>query len=249
MVTTDDATAQHVRRTLHALELLAEGPQSQADLARRLAVHRRTVRRLIARLVEEGYAEGVPRGRHVVYVATPRLAVLGRRVAEQLDVVALGRRRLASIDGDGVTGRFVALVDGDGVRLAYTEGVAEQLPSVGPLHATAAGKVFLSADTALLETVLNRELLAFTSATLTTRADLLLALATVRAQGFAMERGEHRGDVHAVASGVRDHAGRVVAALGVTVRADRDARQLGSSLREAAAAFSREIGGGERSRD
>jgi DNA-binding IclR family transcriptional regulator len=240
--TSDDATAQHVRRTLQALELLAEGPQSQADLARRLAVHRRTVRRLLARLVEEGYAEATQRGRQVAYAATPRLAVLGRRVADGLDLVALGRRHLAALDGELVGARFIALQEGDGVRLAHVEGATASLPRLGPLHATAAGKVFLSADTELLGEVLNHELLAFTAATLVTRADLLLALASVRTQGYALEDGEHRAGVRAVASGVRDHVGRAVAALGVTPLPGEGAEPLGPLVRAAALDFSAEIG-------
>lgn len=248
----DDAAGQHVLRTLRALELIAEGPQTQADVARRLVVHRRTARRLLARLVDEGYAEATQRGRHVAFAATSRLAVLGRQVADGLDLVAIGRRHLATIAGDGVGARFVALLGHDGVRLAHVEAAAgsdaarasTRLPALeGPLHATAAGKVFLSADTALLGEVLNRELLAFTAATLVTRGDLLLELATVRTRGWAVEDGEHRVGERAVASGVHNHVGSVVAALGAVPAESSGLDDLGAIVRDAARAFSREIGG------
>jgi DNA-binding IclR family transcriptional regulator len=250
MATRDDAAAQHVIRALRALELLAEGGQTQATLARRLGVHRRTARRLLGRLVEQGYAEATSRGRHVAYVPTPRLAVLGRQVADGLDLLALGRRHLASITSSSAGSRFIAMLDGAGVSVQYVEAVdqsrhlaaAEQPARHAPLHATAAGKVFLSADTALLDEVLNQELLAFTERTLVVRADLLLDLAAARAQGYAVEDGEHRAAARAVAAGVVNHVGRTAAAIGATAVRGASLEELGEQVREVARGFSREIG-------
>jgi DNA-binding IclR family transcriptional regulator len=246
----EDATAQHVRRTLRTLELLAEGPQTQADLARELIVHRRTARRLLARLVHEGYAEASDRGRHVAYRATSRLAVLGRQVAQGLDLLAIGRRHIAGLDPSQVGARFVALLDDGAVWLAHVDEPADVDPraSAGvltrraPLHATAAGKVFLAADTALVGEILNRELLAYTSRTLVTRADLLLDLATARERGYAVEDEEHHVEVRAIASPVVDHVGRVVAALGAVASSGVSLSGAGDHVREAALACSREIG-------
>ena len=246
----EDATAQHVRRTLRVLELLAEGPQTQAAVARELVVHRRTARRLLARLVDEGYAEPAAGGRHVAYRATSRLAVLGRQVAEGLDLLAIGRRHVAGLDPALAGARFVALLDDGAVSLVHVEdpapvdahASAHALPLTGPLHATAAGKVFLSADTALLGEVLNQELLAYTARTPVRRADLLLELANVRERGYAIEDGEHRADVQTVASGVVDHVGRVVAALGAVPAPDTGLEQLGGLVHAAALTCSREIG-------
>jgi IclR family KDG regulon transcriptional repressor len=246
----EDATAQHVRRTLRALELLAAGPQTQADVARELAVHRRTARRLLARLVDEGYAEAAPGGRHVAFHATSRLAVLGRQVADSLDLLEIARRHLADCAPDRAGARYVALLDDGGVALAHVEepaGVdpragAGVLTRTGPLHATAAGKVFLSADTALLGEVLNQELLAYTARTHVTRADLLLDLATARERGYAVEDGEHHAGVRAVASPIVDHVGRVVAALGAVPAPEAAIEEAGAAVRDAARACSREIG-------
>jgi IclR family transcriptional regulator, acetate operon repressor len=246
----EDATAQHVRRTLRALELLAAGPQTQADVARELAVHRRTARRLLARLVDEGYAEPTPDGRHVAFRATSRLAVLGRQVADSLDLLEIARRRLADCAPERAGARYIALLDDGGVTLAHVEepaGVdpragAGLLTRSGPLHATAAGKVFLSADTALLGEVLNQELLAYTAHTHVTRADLLLDLATARERGYAVEDGEHHAGVRAVASPIVDHVGRVVAALGAVPPPDAAIEDAGAAVRDAARSCSQDIG-------
>lgn len=242
----EDATAQHVRRTLRALELLADGPQTQADLARELVVHRRTARRLLGRLVDEGYAEAAPGGRHVAFRATSRLAVLGRQVADGLDLLAIARRHVAALDAACAGARFVALREEDGVVLAHIEeppdAGAGLLSRSGPLHATAAGKVFLSVDTALVGEVLNQELLAYTARTHVTRADLLIDLATTRERGYAVEDGEHHAGLQAVASPIVDHVGRVVAALGAVPAAGVALEDAGAAVRDAARSCSKEIG-------
>lgn len=244
----EDKAAQHVVRTLRVLELLAERRQTQADVARQLDVHRRTARRLMARLIAEGYAEAVRSGRHVVYTATPRVVVLGRQVAEGLDLVAIARKHLALLEAPEVACRFIALPGEDGIDLVHIEKSEAEgrkdvaLPRNCPLHATAAGKVFLSTDHTRLGDLLNRELLAFTKKTITTRADLLLELAAIRAQRYALEDEEHRHAVRAVASGVTNHAGLTVAALGVTPAHGAELDQLGGRVRDAALAFSLEIG-------
>lgn len=246
----EDATAQHVRRTLRALELLADGPQTQADLARELVVHRRTARRLLGRLVDEGYAEAVSGGRHVAFRATSRLAVLGRQVADGLDLLTIAQRHLATLDAACAGARFVALREDGGVTLAHVEeppdGGAHDGPTLpsrsGPLHATAAGKVFLSVDTALVGEVLNRELLTYTARTHVTRADLLIDLATTRERGYAVEDGEHHAGMRAVASPIVDHVGRVVAALGAVLPPGVALEEAGPVVRDAARSCSREIG-------
>jgi DNA-binding IclR family transcriptional regulator len=244
----EEAAAQHVVRTLRALEFFAEGPHTQADLAHRLEVHRRTARRLIGRLVEEGYLEPVSGSRRVSYAASPRLVVLGSRVASGLDLVAIAARHLAEVDAPAAGSRFLAMPDADGVSVIFTDdvgGVDSAPPDLDsiPLHATAAGKVLLSADNGLLERVLRGELLPFTHSTLVSRADLLLELATVRAQGFAYEREEHRVGEYAVASPVRNHAGDTVAAVGIGTTDATDLKSLGVELRAAAGLCSEAIGG------
>lgn len=250
MASGNDASAQHVSRTLRALELFATGPRTQAELARDLAVHRRTARRLIARLEQEGYVEATKVGRQVSYAATPRLIVLGRQVADDLDLIAIAKRHLETVDGDQASSRSVAVLSGRAVTFPLVERVdpgdrANSVAASGeeaPLHAIAAGKIFLSDDAALLEDVLHQELVPFTERTVVTRGDLLVELATVRARGYASEDGEHRAGERAVASGVINHAGDTVAALCAMPAADASLPELGDLVREAALACSREIG-------
>ena len=57
--------AYFVSRTVRALEVLAFGPMSAPQLAEKLQIHPRTARRMLYRLVDEGYVvrHGGPRPR------------------------------------------------------------------------------------------------------------------------------------------------------------------------------------------
>jgi DNA-binding IclR family transcriptional regulator len=70
-------------RALAALELLADRTVSAPELAEALWINPRTARRLLRRLVRDGYAHA-SRGRVVRYTITSRLADLGERAKRQL---------------------------------------------------------------------------------------------------------------------------------------------------------------------
>jgi DNA-binding IclR family transcriptional regulator len=72
----------HVSRTLGALDLLADAPRTVTQVAEALAVHSRTARRLLNRLVYDGYARCIP-GRRPTYELTPRFAALAARALDQ----------------------------------------------------------------------------------------------------------------------------------------------------------------------
>ena len=71
--------AHYASRTLQALELLAFQNLSCPELAAALGTHPRTARRLLARLVADGYAEPTFDTRRR-YRATLRMAALGRQL-------------------------------------------------------------------------------------------------------------------------------------------------------------------------
>lgn len=248
-MTGDEAAAQHVVRTLRALELFSEGSQTQASLAQHLGVHRRTARRLIARLLDEGYLETKESSGRLRYVASSRLVVLGGRVAAGLDLVEIVRRHLSDL-GAMPGEPFIARRHIDSVSVTMLEDPdlksrdrSDALAGDLPLHATAAGKVFLSADNRLAEKALNHDVLTYTGKTITSRADLLVELANVRVNGYATEDEEHFLGQRAVASGVTDYTGNTVAAVGANVSKETDLREVAARIREAAGACSRSMGG------
>lgn len=70
-----------VVRTLQALELLAAGPRTATEVAEATNIHERTARRMLNRLVGEGYLErtdGLPR----LYAPAPRTLAIAERMVE-----------------------------------------------------------------------------------------------------------------------------------------------------------------------
>lgn len=72
----------NIARTLATLEVLAGGPCSTPQVADALSIHVRTARRMLSRLVYDGYAEfsGQPRPK---YSLSPRFAALARRALQE----------------------------------------------------------------------------------------------------------------------------------------------------------------------
>jgi DNA-binding IclR family transcriptional regulator len=73
--------AWHVTRTMRTLEMLALRPRSAVDVANALGVHPRTARRLLNRLLVEGYATRTGPHRRQYGMTLKLVAVAGRATA------------------------------------------------------------------------------------------------------------------------------------------------------------------------
>jgi IclR family acetate operon transcriptional repressor len=117
-----------------------------------------------------------------------------------------------------------------------------------PLHSTGGGKAILAwlTDEARAEVLGCRKLESLTPRTITSREALDQALGQVRLQGFALDDEEQEEGVRCVAAPVKDHTGRVVAALSLSGPTSRMAREriseLGAMVVDACDELSRELG-------
>lgn len=115
-----------------------------------------------------------------------------------------------------------------------------------PAHAVAGGKVLLaSLPDAAVDTYVNGGLPSFTQNTVTDPELLRRELATIRQQGFALNRGERQDYVIGAAAPVRDHTGKVIAAIssaGPSIRATDDLEAVGAIVKDVAAEMSRSLG-------
>ncbi|MSP97077.1 MAG: IclR family transcriptional regulator [Betaproteobacteria bacterium] len=97
-----------------------------------------------------------------------------------------------------------------------------------PTYCTATGKALLAYQPpASIDRVVRSGLKSFTKRSVTTAAALRAELESVRKRGYAMTRGEWRGDIGGVAAPVFDRTGQVIGAIGVTMpltHFSRDAR-------------------------
>lgn len=210
------AEAWHVGRTLRVLELLAFSPLSAPQIAATLDAHPRTIRRVLARLVEEEYltcGEGPRR----LYTPTMRLVALAGQVVERSPLAARARPYVRLLhERAGATSHLVvpsydrvlclvhAAADDDHVRSRLRELV--------PAHCTAGGKALLAGRARWRESLLSRPLERHTERTVADPAELRRVLRQAAADGYASEDGEYQPGVRAVAAPVVV-GGETVAAL------------------------------------
>lgn len=219
----------------------AQPLQGIADVADRMEASRSTVHRYMTTLVALGMLEQDPLSRRY------RVSLLPADVG----AAALGANRVArAVDGQldalrrktGATVRLGLLVDLDvliaGTARSSAEG--QGLLGVGlrrgarlPSHATALGKVLLGAfDPKRLKDALAGATLAKrTPQTITSKRALAAEVATVREQGFALEREEADQGTVGIAVPVLDRNGEQVAALGLVAHTpEMDIERLQASL-------------------
>lgn len=220
----------------HALTLLAAF-QDHPSLAVResaelLGVAPSTAHRLLTTMQASGFVVQDPGTRR--YRAGPALVAVALASLQRIDVGRVARPHLAALAAEtretvslavseGATIRFIDSVEGtEVVRVSARTGV------VVPAHTSAAGKVLLAGlgRDELIRLYPATRLQRHTPRTIGSRTLLLKELEEVGAAGYATSSEESAPGLAAVAVGVADGRGRVIAALTVSVPAERlDARR------------------------
>lgn len=236
---------------MRALELLTLMPRSAADVADALGIHPRTARRLLNRLVFEGYATRTS-GRRCLYGMTLKLISVAGHALEEAHVVreALPFMRSVRIDAGRPAQLWVPsyrwvlpLVE---ETLAGDYRVSVEVGQRIPSHCTAPGKALLAARARWRESILRDPLETHTDSTIVEPAALRAELAQVAERGYAIDRGEFRADCGGVAAPVHDHHGDAVAALALRTTVEELAGEvldgLARHLLRAAAGLSAVLG-------
>lgn len=240
-------------RGIEVLDLFLQEsePLSVPEMAKRLGLPRNSVYEIVKTLVDYGcmaptdghphrYAPGV----HLLelgnaYATGLDLTREGRRVAEGLARVCKETVHLAVLDGTEVI--YLAKVE--------SEHPVRMVSAVGrriPAHCTAVGKVLLSALSA--EEIAERyaepsSLVAITPRSIASLEGLQEELRRVRARGLAFDNSESSVAVCCVAAPVRDHSGRVVAAMSISLPAFRMDSARQRELGEMVSGGARELSG------
>lgn len=191
-----------------------------------------TAHRLLATMQASGFVVQDPATRR--YSAGPALLAVALASLQRVDVARVARPHLSALAAEtretvslavpeGATIRFVDSVEGsEVVRVSSRTGV------VVPAHTSAAGKVLLASLSReeLLRLYPGTRLVRRTPRSITLRSALMKELELVRRNGYATSFEESALGLAAVAAGVRDVRGRVIAALALSVPVERlDARR------------------------
>lgn len=212
-----------VQRAIAVLNVLAEANSDLGtnEIARRTGFNVSSVSRLLATLVDGGLLQYVPStGRYRLGIRILQLANVAR---EKLDIRTLARpylEELSELTGETATLSLPGERDVLTVDFAASDLSVRSVASIGRnsvAHATAVGKVFLAWGGQLPD----GDLAGYTERTVTDHEELDAEIAQIKDQGWAQAIREREPELSAVAVPVLDHAGSLVAILGVQGPASR----------------------------
>jgi DNA-binding IclR family transcriptional regulator len=247
-----NAFVQSVDRAITVMEFLSRrGWSGVTEVANELDIHKSTAYRLLTTLRDRGLVEQDSATEK--YRLGFGLVALASSVTADLDVARCSRPlcdMLAERTGETVT---VAVLEGDDGIILHQSNSGSSALSVSwegrhtPLHATAAGKIFLNyMPEDQRRRLLKRPLERYTESTLAKPADLQEELRASTDRGYWSTVEELEDGLNAIAAPIRCAEGAVVAAVSVSGPAFRlpeeSFDEVGGLTAEAAAEISRCLG-------
>jgi DNA-binding IclR family transcriptional regulator len=200
----------------------SETPLGVSRLAEQLAMPKSGVHRLLQLMLDFGW---VRQTQQREYECTLRLFELGMLLANRVDLRHVADRWMRELASRTMESVHLSVLDGS--EVIYLDKIESSQPiraytRIGgraPAYCVATGKCQLAY--AEPEAIAGLTLAAHTPATITQYDVLLRELKEVRAQGFALNRGEWRSSVYGIAAPVMGKSGRVIASIGISGPAER----------------------------
>jgi DNA-binding IclR family transcriptional regulator len=243
------AGTQTLLRGLDLLEAVLSGPVSLAELSKTLNLNRSTVHRLASALVDRGYLKLTPREG---YTLSAKLLELGFAARQQISLPRVARphlERLAELTGDTV---HLGILDGNKAlyldklpgrrRIEISSRVGER----HPLCVTGLGKALLLDRTQDEWRSLFHAERGMGAQSASAFHTWLKGMQRYQAGGYSFDLEENEDRIRCVGAPLRDETGKIVAAISVASVAqymdDQRMADLSSTVRDAAAAISRDLG-------
>jgi DNA-binding IclR family transcriptional regulator len=244
-----------VRSVVRALDVLAElgkarEPMALAAVARQVGMHPTTTLRMLESLRLRGMVRLVDDGRYEVGSATLEL---GKSFVSRISISRFAYPAVEALAARvDETASIGVLDEGQVLYIAIAHGQHEfgiqSLPYARhPSHCTALGKVLLADLTPeRVNELLGASLEALTPNTITDPKQLRAELRSVGARGYTVDDEERMPGVLCIAAPVRDHSGKVAAAISVSGPAFRMRRaglgRLTQAVMESAAVTGEKLG-------
>jgi DNA-binding IclR family transcriptional regulator len=232
---------------LAVLELLSRSgqPLGVTQIARELQLAKSNVHRLMQALVDTRFvlrddASGT-------YAPSVKLWELGSAVLAGLDLRRHAQRQMDALMAQ--TGESVHLSVLDGREVVYVHKVESlqpvraysQIGGRAPAACVATGKVLLAHGSASALVDVASALVRHTDRTIVDADAFLRDMKKVRAQGYAVNRGEWRAGVWGIAAPIADARGTVIAALGISGPAERFRKAVMPAWTEAVIAAANDV--------
>lgn len=218
------ATVQSLERAFTILENLSQKPEGMqlTELAEKTSLHKSTVHRLLASLINLGYVRQQQSG---LYALTLRLFEISGRVVDSMDMPNAAKPSLEQLRDN--TQETVHLVVREGIDIVYIYKAESRQSSfrmfsrIGmrrPMYCTAAGKSMLAQlpDSEIAEVWKASRIHAYTPHTIVTLDDLMEEISHIRSQGYAMDNEENELGVRCIAAALSTPSGMDGAAFSLS---------------------------------
>jgi DNA-binding IclR family transcriptional regulator len=215
---------QSLHRAMSILQSVAHAREGigLAELSKEVDLHTSTTFHLAKTLVALGMLRQEPQSKR--YRVGPRLFSLAAGALDELELVDMAAPYLTSLAEDTGENSHLAVSAGKEVVIigkcdgGATIRLAERVGSARPPHATAIGKVLLSALTPpqLDKLLATLPLDPITPKTIVDIGQLKEAIREAGKNGIAFDDGESYPDVRCLAAPVFDFRNRMIAAIGIS---------------------------------
>jgi IclR family KDG regulon transcriptional repressor len=217
-------SVQVLQRAMGILDALLESraPLSLEQICSATSLPKSTAFRIIINLLHKQYLVETNQG----YWLGLKMLRFGTLVEETIDLKQIAQPYLIQLRDAVNETVHLAVLDND-FHTVYLEKLSTQravgimksrVGSTAPTHCTGVGKALAAyrPDADVRQWLHQQGLPAYTENTLINETAFLQELATIRQNGFAIDRGEHEASVHCIAAPVWDHKGEVIAAISVS---------------------------------
>lgn len=245
-------------RVLDVLEELAgsgRGGTSLSELSRRVGMSKSNLFAILHTLIARGYAADEGEGLTRRYRLTRALGQLSTGAQGSDSMTTAGQKVLEALTArTGLTSRLAVLDDGYVVALLRVDGpgpvqLSTYLGKRELPHCSGVGKAILAAlPEPEVDAIVSRiGLPRRTAKTITTIGALKRQLRVVRTRGYSFDDEEDHEGVFCVGAAFLGHDGVPAGAISISGlkpgRTQADLHQLGKTVRDYAAALSRQLGG------
>lgn len=214
---------QVMDRAFQILDVLAvaKGEMGATEIAGQLKLHKSTVHRLLVILDRHRFVE--KNRENAKYKLGWRLFELGTLAVSRLDLYGLARPYLESlVKKTCETAHLSIMSSGELISIVSVEADCNlRLPATvgrrSPLFCTSQGKAILafSLEPVAAEIIRSIQFKAYTPNTITKASRLKEELSRIRKCGYSIDNEELERDLRCIGAPVLNHAGEVIAALGI----------------------------------
>ncbi|KJS21541.1 MAG: hypothetical protein VR72_09935 [Clostridiaceae bacterium BRH_c20a] len=214
---------QSLDRAFALIEIIANSnePMSLKNITELADLPKPTVYRLLSSLETWGY---VDQDDNSGYKLGTKFLLFGAKVQESLEIKKIARQFLKELNGITNETIFLGVLDKgrslyvDKLDSSHSVRLVSQVGSRNYVHSTSLGKCLLSglSEGQILKILEEHGMLALTNNTITDKEVLVKQVGQVKLQGFALDNIENEEGVRCIAAPVKDHKGKVVAAVSIS---------------------------------